>query len=207
MSIAHEERAGIQEIQIHSIPKGKDYLLTLAVPYNEIGIICRVTSVLFLHGWDIIEANAETSKDGYVRDAFLIRGRSDRQMDFDSLEEIRLDLNQLFYGGLSVMKYFEDKTNPQMFQNFEPCLKKTVRIYNPDSNDVTVIDVRAKDRPGLLFQISEILFLSGIDILSFSARSEDGEIRDTFLVRKENGSKIVEEDIIETLKAGILEAL
>ena len=201
-NIAHDN-----DLKILAIPKDNGYTLKLSISQNEIGIICRVTAVLFLHGWDIIEANAETSKNGFVTDVFYIQNKNGQKINSISLEEIRKDLYQLFFEELSIMQYFESRTRLESFHYLKPSLIKSVNIYNPKDNDVTIIDVRAKDRPGILFQISQILFLYGIDILSFTARSEDGEIRDTFLVRKESGEKIIEEEIINKLREELLAIL
>lgn len=224
MNILHNKYTNPKQISIQFIPKEKYTQLTVELPANQIGIICRITSVLFLRGWDIIEATADTSTRGFVKDVFFVKGRFGQEMNSVEIEKIREDLIELFFEGLSVLNYLQREAGLGIFRDlqpsesfdhlrigekkeYKPAYKKSVHIFNPEKNDITIIDVFSKDRPGILFQISEILFLSGIDILSFSARCDEGEIRDTFLVRKENGDKITDLTMIEKLKNGIFKVL
>jgi [protein-PII] uridylyltransferase len=78
----------------------------------------------------------------------------------------------------------------------------TLKLYNPISSDFTVMDLRMKDTPGILFQITESLFHLGIDIISFTANSFDGKIRDSFLVRTSlTGEKLDEKVMFPMLRA------
>ena len=59
-----------QMIDLTCTDKGNfSYLLKLTVSLNEKGIIYKVTSVLFAHGWNIEEAVAETVDGQLVKDS------------------------------------------------------------------------------------------------------------------------------------------
>ena len=189
-----------------SVKRGDAYILKLSNSQNEIGIICRATAILFAHGWNIIEATAETSEHGIVDDIFVVQSLNNEKMTVVRLSEIRTDLEQMLYNGLSIMEYLGSKLKTLSHREIA-YEKNSVHLYNPESIDLTVMDVRALDRPGLLFEISEILFLSGIDIISFTAKTERGEVRDTFLLREESGKRITDESRLERLSKGILSIL
>jgi [protein-PII] uridylyltransferase len=190
-------------LHLSCVPRRDTTLLKITVSGNEMGIIYRVTGVLFAHGWDILEAMAETSEEGYVQDIFVVRSQSGEQMTELTLKKIRKDLNSLFFESVSVIDYMESHGFSQLSGNQIPDPTAVVKIYNPISSDFSVMDIRMKDRPGVLFQITRILYFFGVDIISFTASSEEGRIRDSFLLRMESGEKLDERMIFPKLKASI----
>ncbi len=181
----------------------EDYILKLTLSPNQTGIIYRVTAVLFAYGWDIKEANFETL-DGIVKDVFVIQNTSGQEMTDLALQKIQSDLYELFFQDLAVIDYLERFSIP-------PAIKKdnkpaVVHIFNPKTVDSTVLDIRTTDRPGLLFEISQLLYLLDVDIVSVVARTEDGNVRDTFLLRK-NESEQLEDETMQKIKEGLLKFL
>jgi [protein-PII] uridylyltransferase len=183
--------------------RAEDYILKLTLSPNQTGIIYRVTAVLFAYGWDIKEANFETL-DGIVKDVFVIQNTAGQEMTDLALQKIQSDLYELFFQDLAVIDYLERFSIP-------PAIKKdnkppVVHIFNPKTVDSTVLDVRTTDRPGLLFEISQLLYLLDVDIVSVVARTEDGNVRDTFLLRK-NESEQLDEETMQKIKEGLLKFL
>ncbi|PJZ70082.1 hypothetical protein CH373_09820 [Leptospira perolatii] len=194
-------------LHISCIPRGNSYALKVNISKNEVGIIYRVTAVLYVRGWNIEEAIAETSQDGYIQDIFIVRRVDGSDMTDADLENIYSDLKELFYGGLSVMNYlsrYPEKTEGLRSRTGET---PEIFLFNSDISDSTVMDLRMKDRLGIIFEISQIFFLFGVDILSFKAVTESGQVRDTFLLRMENGSKLDEKSLFPKLKDALLSVL
>ncbi|TGL62990.1 hypothetical protein [Leptospira sarikeiensis] len=179
-------------LHLSCIPRGEAYALKVNISKNEIGIIYRVTAVLYVHGWNIEEAIAETSTDGYIQDIFIVKRIDRSPMTDEHLNAIHADLHELFYGGMSVMNYLA--LHPEKMESLRAKVETAPEIFlfNSEISDSTVMDLRMEDRPGILFEISQILFLFGVDILSFKAVTDSGQVRDTFLLRLENGSKLDE---------------
>jgi [protein-PII] uridylyltransferase len=180
------------------------YLLKITVPQNEKGIIYKVTAVLFAHSWDIMEAIAEIVEGGMVKDVFLIRSIDSSKLSLDSLNQIKSELKLMFEEEVDVLSYLKKyQKDPN---DYKRKFSSSVNIFNPSSIDSTVLDIRTYDRPGLLFEISYLLYLEEIDIISVTAKSEDKEIRDSFLLRTTEGEKLSEEACLE-LKNKFLEIL
>lgn len=174
-------KKNMQTIDLTCTSKGNSsYLLKVTVSHNEKGIIYKVTSVLFAHGWDIEEAIAETVDGRLVKDVFLIRNLQGEKLTDQEFQKIRNDLNSLFYEGNSVLEYLE-KSGKDV-KSYKKPYNSTVNVFNPPSIDFTVLDIRTLDRPGLLYEISQVLYLYNIDIISFTAKSENNVIRDSFLI-------------------------
>jgi [protein-PII] uridylyltransferase len=185
---------------ISFIQKKDDYLLSINFSKNQLGIIYKITAILFAYGWDIIEANFETDSDGKVQDKFLVRSFRGEIMDEDFLEKIKKDIHDLFYTELMVIDYLE--RFPNLTLTKPTTIPPIIYIFNPPGIDSTVLDIRTLDRPGLLFEISQLLYLLDIDILSVTASTEDSMVRDSFLLRKDSSDKL-DERTMAKLKSGL----
>lgn len=205
MSIIAEKRDKLSKKNLHlsCVPRKDTTLLKVNVSSNEVGIIHRVSAVLFFHGWDILEAMAETSQEGYVQDVFVVRSPLGEEMTESKLFMIREDLHSLFYGGVSVFELMGDEFVEKFQKARISDPTAVVRLYNPMGSDFTVMDIRMKDRPGILFQITQILHLLQIDIVTFSAITDNGIIRDSFLIQLESGGKLDESTTFPQLKNAI----
>ncbi len=203
-ALAHQSN-NLRNTSIHlsCMPKKDANLLKLSMPCNESGILYRVAAVLFTHGWDILEAIAETSPEGYVQDVFVVKSQTKGTMTEAQFKSIRSDLNLLFCSKLDVKDYLLERGISQEYLNSVSDPHAVVRLYNPISGDLTVMDVRMKDRPGILLQITQTLQEFEIDIVTFSAISDQGLIRDSFLIRDRNGNKLEESTIVPKLKSAI----
>lgn len=194
-----------QMIELTCTDKGNfSYLLKVTVSLNEKGIIYKVTSVLFAHGWDIEEAVAETVDGKLVKDVFIIRNLFGQKMTDKDLSQIRSDLNSLFCEDVSVIEYI-GKSGKDV-NSYKKPFNSIVNLFNPPSIDFTVLDIRTLDRPGLLYEISQILYLYNIDIISFTAKSENKVIRDSFLICTPDRERLREEDCAK-LKDKLLSVL
>jgi [protein-PII] uridylyltransferase len=192
------------QLDLTCTPKGENYLLRLCLSENELGVIYRVTAVLFAYGWDILEANFGIDTTGQIEDLFLIHNFQGGKMGESELQKIRSDLDELFFQDLLVVDYLERFPSLTLMRPSDQ--PPMIRIFNPSTTDSTILDIRTKDRPGLLFEISQLLYLLDIDIISVTAKSEDGIIRDSFLLRM-NGAQRLKEDTIEKLQDGLQKIL
>lgn len=189
------------ELSVHSY--GGKYILKLSFQQNRKGIIYKVTAVLFAHGYDILEANIETV-DGQVRDIFVIKNIYGKPLTPSEFNQIKQEIYELFFGDILVIDYLNQFQLPPREPSF---YTPSVYIYNPEGSDATVLDIHTKDRPGLLFEISQLLYLLDIDILSVTATTERGGMaRDTFLIRIHETERL-DKPTQEKLKEGLLSFL
>ncbi|TGL53019.1 hypothetical protein EHQ59_08720 [Leptospira kemamanensis] len=189
-------------LHVSCVPRKDTTLLKISLSQDDLGILYRVTSVLFHHRWDILEAVAETSSDGHVQDLFVIRSWDGKEMTESLLSQIRTDLYSLFYEGKTVAMYLRENSKEEILVRKIGDSEASLKLYNPISSDFTVMDLRMKDTPGILFQITEALYHLGIDIISFTANSFDGKIRDSFLLRTSlTGDKLDEKLMFPMLRA------
>lgn len=189
-------------LHVSCVPRKDTTLLKISVSQDDLGILFRVTSVLYNHGWDILEAVAETSHEGHVQDLFVIRSWDGADMSEPLLSQIRKDLYSLFYERKPVEAYLRENNKGEILARKIGDPEASLKLYNPISSDFTVMDLRLKDTPGILFQITEALFHLGIDIISFTANSGEGRIRDSFLLRTSiTGEKLDEKTMFPLLRS------
>lgn len=179
------------------------YILKLTFGENRKGIIYRVTAVLFAHGYEILEANLEIV-DGIIRDVFVVQGISGKLMNSEEFLQIKQEMYELLLGDVLVIDYLNKFSLPPR----TPSIPKPpmIYIYNPEGSDCTVLDIHTQDRPGLLFDISQLLYIMDIDIVSVIATTEKGMARDTFLIRIHDTEKL-DENTQEKLKEGLINLL
>ena len=72
-----------------------------------------------------------------------------------------------------------------------PAVKTEVAIDNRASARQTVIEVLTRDRPGLLFALSNALHEVGLSIAVAKINTEGNRVADVFYVTEADGSKIV----------------
>ena len=83
----------------------------------------------------------------------------------------------------------------------------SVTVDNSGSEDYSILEIRAADRLGLLYAITNVLHEVGLDIHMAKVNTLGHEIVDAFYVRRANGRRIEAADEIERLAAHVTEAV
>ncbi|MEX0717846.1 MAG: glutamine synthetase adenylyltransferase [Planctomycetaceae bacterium] len=79
-----------------------------------------------------------------------------------------------------------------------------IDIDNDSSGRFTVLHIRAEDTIGFLYELTNALTLSGIDISRVIVGSAGNRVYDTLYVRDEAGRKIVDENRLKELRAAVV---
>lgn len=134
-------------LHVSCVPRKDTTLLKISFSQDELGILYRVTAVLYVMGWDILEAVAETSSEGHVQDLFVIRSWDGSEMTENTLTKIRRDLFSLFYESVTVETYLENNFKGDVLTRRIGDPEASLKLYNPVSSDFTVMDLRQRDTP------------------------------------------------------------
>jgi [protein-PII] uridylyltransferase len=81
-----------------------------------------------------------------------------------------------------------------------------VSIDNSLSDELTVIEVSARDRPGLLYEIACVLSAEQVDISSAHIATFGEKAVDVFYVTSANGKKIIQPSARKRIREKLLEA-
>ncbi len=186
--------------RVEIVPKDNNQLLLkVEIPTNEIGIIYRLSGILFVHDLNIITASVVTSKDGIVKDEFLLQSKAGSTPNLNQLNQ---DIDTLMGQQTSMFdylaKYPEKIETLKKFQSVD----KTEIDYEL-SGDTALIKVSTVDRAGLLFDISQVLFLYTFDIIDIQTESDGQMVTDRIKVKAENKS-LLSMQSLNKLKAALL---
>jgi len=195
----------VEKVHLDWLREENKQVLYLSVSGNEGGILYKMTAVLLAYGWNIAEVVAETSTDGYVKDIFVVKSFLGEILNDELVFKMEED-----YRSLATEKDIESYLNKKKIKTEcykKPDSDKSVQIFNPETSDFTLIDIRATDRPGLLFDIAKCFYHEGLEIVSFAANTTDTLVRDSFLVLTKQGKKLEEGDKITQVKQSLLASM
>ncbi len=180
--------------------------VTLFAP-DHAGLFARVAGAFSSIGANIVDAKIFTTSDGMALDMFLVQNTEGGALaEEKKLERLSEILRKTLEGGHRPHIVLAGKRKlPKREQAFT--VSSQVMFDNDASNTATMIEVTARDRPGLLHDLTWALFENGVSINSAHITTYGEEAIDTFYVRDAFGLKITSKEKLRRIKNAILEAL
>lgn len=175
--------------------------------------LSELCGMLALNDFTILNAFAFTRKDGKVVDVFVTEpvDRGDLMAPEETLlriEHLRSELKAVFAGKVDLDA--EIKRHAQRWRRVtKSAIPYTtqVKFENDTSDEYTIIDVFASDRPGLLYAITRTLSSLGLSIARARISTEATKAVDSFYVRDAEGKKLFAaerlSEVRESLEAAI----
>ncbi|MSO64328.1 MAG: [protein-PII] uridylyltransferase [Alphaproteobacteria bacterium] len=171
------------------------------------GLFARLAGAIAASGANIVDARIHTTADGMAIDTFWLQGED--RLPFDGPERIgRLQRNiaLALAGRLRLQQALHDQTAwPTRTQVFT--VAPRVLVDNNASNVHTVIEVNARDRTGLLYDLTRALSDLGLTIASAHITTFGERAVDVFYVKDIFGLKITHEGKLERVRSRLLEVL
>jgi [protein-PII] uridylyltransferase len=161
--------------------------------------LSQLCGVITINDLNILGAYAFTRDDGIVIDLFHVEG-VDGRLVFPAAawERINKDLNGVLGGKVDLEQaYIAHVKKWRRLAAPGIPVPPSIEFENDLSKESTIIDVSAKDRPGLLYRITHILSDEGIDIQSAQITTRGGLVADSFYVRTAAGGKMGD---VETMR-------
>jgi [protein-PII] uridylyltransferase len=171
--------------------------------------LSQLCGVITISDFNILGAYAFTREDGVVIDLFHIENldgtlglsseaRQKVERTLSGVLRGKIDLEEEY--GLHVRKW-KRKIPPALPV---PC---TVEFENELSRESTIIDLTARDRPGLLYMITRVLSEEDLDIQSAQITTRGGLIADSFYVRTPNGAKLEDTAVMRRVRTRLVREL
>lgn len=171
-----------------------NYKLQFLFPNDASGILYKVTTVLFGFGWDILSAYSRPNEDAQVEDIFIVTSTKHEALTKTACELILTAIRELISGETTpedfIARYPE---KVQQIRNARAARSDFVFEPYPKQHCSRLV-VERPDRPGVLMQITQVLYTLGLDIISFSAEAVVHGVRDEFLINHADGTEISEKD-------------
>lgn len=181
--------------------KAKDLDLSYACRQNSKGIIYRISAVLYVHGFSIQNALVTTTGDNEVVDKFTAFLYADVAPD---IEQLKLDLDNLLSDKVTVMTYisqFPEKYH-RIFQDRSQTTFRELTVVPGETSRQAEIKLITLDRPGLIFEITQLLYMMYYDIKTIKAETNENSVTDHLVIQREDHG-IIEPDNLEALQRGI----
>jgi [protein-PII] uridylyltransferase len=155
--------------------------------------LSELCGVLAINDFTILNAFAFTRRDGKVIDVFVVDpiDRGDALAPAETLlrvDRIRTNLLDVFRGKLDLEAATKKHAHRwrRVAKGGIPVATQ-ITFENDVSDEFTIIDVFAQDRPGLLYTITRTLSQQGLTIARAKISTEGARAIDSFYVREEAG--------------------
>ncbi len=160
------------------------WTVTVAAP-DRIGLFAVVAGVLALHRLSVRSAQVRT-EDGMALDVWTVVPDRDHE---PRSEALRLDLARALAGDLDVTRRLvardEGRRRPAV-----PAPAPRVDVVEAASVSATVVEVRAADRPGLLYRLGRALAVMGVSVRGARVVTLGAEAVDVFYLQDGSGAPL-----------------
>ncbi|MDA8291595.1 MAG: [protein-PII] uridylyltransferase [Actinomycetota bacterium] len=176
--------------------------VTVVAP-DRIGLLSAAAGALALHRCNVRRATAVAASPGMAVEVFDVEPQFDRVPDWAAVER---DLVSLLDGSLDVTARLADHDRAyarsrRPVSALRP--ERRISVDNDASEIASIVEVRAPDRLGLLYEITSALASAGCDVEAAIVDTLGHEVIDTFYVRGSDGGKLAGDDEVRR----VLEAL
>ena len=182
--ITDEDRALEPVITWHN-ERDRAYTVLGICTWDRSGLFSKIAGSLTAAGLNILSAQIFTREDGIIIDSFYVTdAHTGLQATREERERFESLLHSVLTGHLDLAELVSRrKASPSLYQPVsDERLPTTIHFDNSTPDSMTVIDVEAEDRLGLLYAISRALNELHLDIYLAKISTEKGGARDSFYV-------------------------
>jgi [protein-PII] uridylyltransferase len=159
-----------------------------------------------MSGGSIVDAKAFTTTDGFAVDVFSVQDAEGEAFgDGDRIARLRKAIEQTLRGEVWPRQQLARRAQRIRASAFR--ITPKVHFDNEASRIATVIEVECLDRPGLLYDMTQALFESGLSISTAMVTTYGERAIDVFYVRDGFGHKIHQPTRLEAIRTRMLAAL
>jgi [protein-PII] uridylyltransferase len=173
---------------------------------DHAGLFYRIAGAIHLAGGNIIDARIHTSSDGMALDNFLVQdpfGKPFREAT--QIERLKQAITDTLKNRGRSAPSLNNK--PGVLRRAEAFdIAPSILIDSSASNRFTVIEVNARDRPALLYNLALALFQSKVTLHSAHIATYGERAVDTFYITDLFGGKIENKVKLKSLESRLLAA-
>ena len=203
------ERAQAQPSSMRLVPKSDPNLELWVVADDRPGLLAMITATLANAKLGVLSAEVYSwlGQDGQSRslDIFCLTGTSDSNHAARLLPTLEKNLAKLIAGDLDAVELATGSSSRgRTSWRPTPPVATKVNLDNHSATNHTVIEVITRDRPALLFSLSNTIQLCELSIWFAKINTEGERVADVFYVSDADGGKITDVDKLEQLSQRIL---
>ncbi|WP_340148781.1 [protein-PII] uridylyltransferase [uncultured Sneathiella sp.] len=173
------------------------------------GLFSRITGAMSVSGANIVDAKIHTTTDGMALDTFYIQDSEGQAYDQRGrMKKLRQAIEDTLQGVRKPHLEIVDRRESSLPSRTEVfTVQPSVILDNKASNTHTVIEVRGRDRPGLLANLTRTLFNLSLSISSAHIATYGERAVDVFYVKDSFGLKITNKVKLANIEKKLLVAL
>ncbi len=157
-------------------------------------------------GANISSAQISTTRDGIALDTLLLQRLLSDEEELDRARRIARVIGEVISGTrpFSTLEALRKRPKPRLDAFTMP---PDVVLDNSASQELTVVEVHALDRPGLLFDLARGLSDLGLDISSAHIATFGEKAVDVFYVKDSAGKKVTDDDAKRRVRERLIELI
>ncbi len=173
-----------------------------------VGLLARVSGVLAYHAITILSAQVRPTVDGMVARSFRVSDYFEEEIPHSRWHLVAEDLGRALEGRIGLDHRLAEKAARYLPQA-PPDRRTTDRVVveNGASEAMTVIEVHASDRIGLLYTLARTLDDLLLDVRLAKVSTMKERAVDVFYVADANGSKVTDVEHVREVERAVLFAL
>lgn len=173
--------------------------------HDHPGLFSRIAGAMAVSGANIVDAKIFTTTDGMALDTFWVQDDNEDPFDRpDKIAKLYARVDQTLQGRLRPRDELEKQSDllPTRYSVFK--VAPRVLIDNDASRTFTVIEVNARDRRGLLYDLTRALTALNLQIGSAHITTFGEKAVDVFYVKDVFGLQITHEGKLKQIRAEML---
>ncbi|MCK0168090.1 [protein-PII] uridylyltransferase [Jannaschia sp. S6380] len=186
----------------------RDATRVLMACQDHPGIFSRLAGALSLVGANIVDARTYTSKDGFATSVFWLQDGDGHPYEASRLPRLRAMITKILRGEVVTRLELEGREIKKRERRFQ--VATNISFDNEGSDIYTIIEVDTRDRPGLLYDLTQTLAAANISISQAVVATYGAQVVDSFYVKDLFGLKLMsksKQDALERkLRAAITKA-
>ncbi len=195
------------EVYLSNDSKLKATELLVITPDHH-GLFSQISGLVASSGYDIVGAKIITRSDGYALDTFFLQNKERKPIsDINLRKKLIETITKGLEGNFNIEKALNIKWKeiPARFRAVKAPIR--VIIDNKTSDQYTILDIKCKNAPGVLYKITKIITGLGLQINTANVSTYGDRVVDIFYLKNAFGSKVDDNKTIEKVKNSILEEL
>ncbi|MCK0129541.1 [protein-PII] uridylyltransferase [Erythrobacter sp. F6033] len=180
-------------------------LVTVIAPDHP-GLFYRMAGGMHLAGANIIDARIHTALNGYAFDNFLVQDLHALPFrEASQIDRLKEGIRKALMGeGELVPRLAARPLSHSRAKAFE--VAPSVNFDNLASNNFTVVEISARDRPALLNRLAHALYKANLIVQSAHITAYGETAVDTFYVTDLTGAKVTVPERLAEIEKDLLEA-
>ncbi|MBB4211081.1 UTP--GlnB (protein PII) uridylyltransferase GlnD [Rhodothalassium salexigens DSM 2132] len=189
------------------VDPGQDAAKLSVFAADRPGLFARLAGAIAGAGASVADARIHTSSDGWALDNFVVQTEDGAALDEPArLARLNKALDATLKGRFKAREQIHKRQKPPGRRRGAFEVEPAVYIDNNVSNRATVIEVNARDRLGLLFDLAETLYKLRLKVYSAQVTTFGERAVDTFYVQERDDRKCLHPRRLKNIEARLLAA-